>query len=226
MYSCSVNTRVLIIAAGDGTRWGNHLGVPKHLVEIDGEILLHRTVNQFLRYTDDVVVVAPEDQRYMIEGSTMFTPVQVNKKELDKFASSMSAWSRDGRTVIVYGDVYFTDEAIEIIMTNKDSWRYFCRSKPSTLTGKNAKEIFAIGFEAKDAPTIASAIKRLYNSNTVTGGWSLFRELTLGRHNVDLKDVKMFEKGMHVEIDDWTEDFDYPEDLTTWEANRRRLLDR
>jgi hypothetical protein len=213
--------RVLIIAAGDGTRWGNHRGVPKHLVEIEGEVLLHRTARQFLEYTSDVVIVGP-DERYLVGGASFYTPDISYRRELDKFASSMSQWNSEGRTVIVYGDVYFTDEAIETIMTNQDSWRYFCRSGASLVTGKTAKEIFAIAFNVEDKPLIASAIKKLYNSDTVTGGWSLFRELTLGTHLLSTKDERMFQQGKHVEINDWTEDFDFPEDLDTWEANRAK----
>jgi hypothetical protein len=34
----------------------------------------------------------------------------------------------------------------------------------------------------------------------------------------------MFEYGRHVEIDDWTEDFDYPADLEAWEQARKIKL--
>ena len=36
--------RIVILCAGDATRWGGYLGLPKHLVPIHGEPLLHRTV--------------------------------------------------------------------------------------------------------------------------------------------------------------------------------------
>jgi hypothetical protein len=31
----------------------------------------------------------------------------------------------------------------------------------------------------------------------------------------------MFANNRYVEIDDWTEDFDFPEDLEIWEAHRK-----
>lgn len=217
-------TRVIIIAAGQGTRWADYRGVPKHLVEIEGEILLHRTCGQFLQYSTDVYLVAPDDDRYRVDGVQLYSPPEELTRELDKFYSSLHLWSEQGRTVIVYGDVYFSDEAVETIMTNQDGWKYFCRSKPSTITGKDCKEIFAIGFSHESKKKIEQAVISLLDAKTATGGWSLFRLLTLGRHHVAPSDRQMFETGNHVEIDDWTEDFDYPRDLDAWEANRGKIV--
>jgi hypothetical protein len=120
--------------------------------------------------------------------------------------------------------VYFTDEAVATIMSDNDTWKFFCRSKPSKLTGKNCKEIFAIGFDGSYNVNMRSAIVSILNVNTAPGGWSLFRLLTLGTHNVAPSDTRMFDTGNHVEIDDWTEDFDFPQDLINWELSRRQSL--
>lgn len=210
-------SRVLILAAGSGTRWGDYRGVPKHLVEIEGEVLLERTVRQFKRYSSDVIVVGP-DERYAL-GAEVYTPTAQFGNEMDKFASSFEMWS-DDRTILVYGDVYFTDEAVATIMADDSDWKYFCRSTPSEITGKNCKEIFAIGVTGARAEWMKDAITRLMAVETSTGGWTLFRELTLGRTNVAKTDRAMFDTGNHVEINDWTEDFDYPVDLENWERKR------
>jgi hypothetical protein len=136
----------------------------------------------------------------------------------------MSEWSTSGRTVLVYGDVYFTDEAVATVMSNTDAWKYFCRSRGSSITGKSCKEIFAIGFGQDKREWMEKSVKSIIDLNTTTGGWSLFRLLTLGTSNVDVRDTKMFDTGNHVEIDDWTEDFDYAEDLVAWEKARARLV--
>jgi choline kinase len=44
-----VGTRVIVIAAGDGTRWNNYRDTPKHLVTIEKEILLQRKVEVLKR---------------------------------------------------------------------------------------------------------------------------------------------------------------------------------
>ena len=38
--------KILILADGEGKRWGNYKGVPKHLLEIDGERLIDRMIRQ------------------------------------------------------------------------------------------------------------------------------------------------------------------------------------
>ena len=163
------------------------------------------------------------DERYLVEGTRLYIPDSSKNRELDKFASSMSEWDSFGVTVLVYGDVYFTDEAVQTIVSNHGYWKYFCRSGPSSMTGKEAKEIFAIVFDSKNLETMEKAILKLLPLESVTGGWTLFRELTLGNPLVHPKDKRMFNYGRHVEIDDWTEDFDYPADLEAWEQARKSL---
>ncbi|NLG07519.1 NTP transferase domain-containing protein [Candidatus Peribacteria bacterium] len=75
--------RVIIIAAGDGTRWKNYLGVPKHLVPIDNEPILHRTV-RLLKKLDinDIHIVGPNDDRYHVSDTRLYVPVK-NAKNHD-----------------------------------------------------------------------------------------------------------------------------------------------
>jgi hypothetical protein len=213
--------KVLILAAGSGTRWGDFRDVPKHLVEVEGETLLERTCRQFLAYSKDVTVVGPDDLRYRVFGCALYTPSEGRGRELEKFASSLSLWSSEDRTILAYGDVYFTDEAVATIMSNNDPWKFFCRSGPSNTTGKNCKEIFAIGFAPEKMEWMSKSVMSIIDMPTTTGGWSLFRLLTLGVSNVAVSDRRMFDTGNHVEIDDWTEDFDFPVDLVNWEQSRQ-----
>ena len=89
--------RVIILAAGDGTRWQNYRDNPKHLVEIEGQRLLDRTVSQYKKYTDDIVVVG-SDERYLLQGAQLFIPDRPMQfvypkymprpwREMDKFIS-------------------------------------------------------------------------------------------------------------------------------------------
>lgn len=224
-----MSDRVIILAAGDGTRWADFRGVPKHLVEIDGKKLIVRTVEQYLKYTDDIIVVGNDD-RYSIPGSRLFVPDRPKEfvypklisrpwKEMDKFATSMHLW-KDGRTVLVYGDVYFTDFAVKTIMESGKDWTCFCRTKPSLITGKNCKEIFAYSLRSEHHQQFRQAIHYLMNSKTATGGWSLFRYLTSKSKNLSADYSVMFNNDNYVDIDDFTEDFDFPEDLIEWEKRK------
>jgi len=222
-------TRVLILAAGDGTRWSNFRDNPKHLVEVEGERLIDRTVRQYLQYTDDVIVVG-SDERYLIPRAQLFIPDRpmefvypITKprpwREMDKFASSMHLWE-EGRTVLVYGDVYFTDQAVKTVMENKEEWKCFCRTKPSQVTGKNCKEIFAYSLMPEHHREFKYAIEYLMRGKTAAGGWSLFRYLTTKNENVNVNYEVMFNNNNFIEIDDWTDDFDFPNDLIEWEKRR------
>jgi hypothetical protein len=66
-----------------------------------------------------------------------------------------------------------------------------------------------------------TAILRVVSKNTAfsAGGWHLLMELlrTEDRN-------KLFMTDDHINIDDWTEDFDFPKDLDTWEEKRMAWL--
>ena len=225
--------RILILAAGKGSRWNDHEGSPKHLVSIEGERLLDRTIRQFRKYTNNIIIVGV-DERYKVEGLELFIPrpparfiypkeYKVRQwKEMDKFASSMHLWN-EGRTTLVFGDVYFTDEAVETIMTCQKTWTIFCRTGSSSITGKDCKEIFAFSFEKEHQDELTRAIEGLIDVVTTSGGWSLFRTLTRGKHEAVDHEV-LFDNDRYVEIDDWTEDFDYPRDLINWKDKRQASL--
>jgi len=225
--------KVIILAAGDGLRWDNFRYSPKHLIEIERERLIDRTVRQYLKYTDDVTVVG-SDNRYRVEGAQLFIPDRPTEfvypvsrprpwREMDKFGSSMSLWADDKRTILVYGDVYFTDDAVNTVMTHEKAWRCFCRTRPSQITGKDCMEIFAYSLDPNDHDSFRHAINSLMESKTATGGWSLFRYLTSGNGNLIADYQMMFNNDKYVEIDDWTEDFDYPKDLIEWEKRRNSV---
>ncbi len=209
-------TRVLILAAGSGERWANHLGVPKHLIDIDGERLVQRTARQFAQYAEEVIVVGPDDERYFKEGESSYVPKTNLKTEIDKFLSSMLLWG-DQNVVLVFGDVYFTDEAVETIMTYSGDWTFFCRPSGSKITGKKWREIYAFFVPPHNHRVVRDAIKSLSLVDVDAGGWALFRKLVTGNHNkTNEADKAIFEAGHHVVINDLTEDFDFPSDYDSW----------
>jgi hypothetical protein len=217
--------RVIILAGGSGSRWGNYRGVPKHLVEIEGEVLLARTVKQFLKHTSDVWVVGPDD-RYKFDGANLYTPeIDDSPKEMSKFISSHDLWldKKNSKNILVFGDVYFTDDAVRTIVSDKDEWKFFLRRKGSIITGKPHKEIFAISFSSSMSVTFSHKIFMLYVSVSEilsAGGWHLFKDMTLGNAR---SRQELFKNGGFVEINDWTEDFDYPKDLDNWESRKTTL---
>jgi hypothetical protein len=214
----------IIICAGDGTRWNNHQGVPKHLLKIEGEILVERLVKQLRVYeeTKIKVVVKEKDKRYKIKGSKLFV-ADLNKENVDadKFLSSEKLWNKKGRTIVFYGDVWFSDEAIKRIMGHDDEdWILFGRHHASKITGCPWGECFAQSFlphsiseHKQNLHKIASEYK---NGNLKRcGGWEHYRAMA----GLELNDHIIGERFFN--IDDYTDDFDLPEDLSRW--NRKRL---
>ena len=215
------NLKVIILAAGDGFRWRNYTGVPKHQVVVEGEILIERTAKQFLKYTNDVTIVATDDSS-RVEGCSLYIP-ELNRKnkELDKFLSSKNLWS-EHKTILVFGDVYFTDEAIDKIITNDTEWSFYLRKGQSQLTGKAYGEVFALSFESSFNDKMTKALDEVGPDTSSPGAWSVLIHLLKLNTTNDIFRTKS-NYGYTI-VDDWTDDFDYPEDFDLWNRNRKRYL--
>lgn len=203
--------RVIIACAGEGSRWNNHLGVPKHLAHTaDGEILLGRTIAQARRLTGDIHVATLDDPRFSL-------PLDVEQHILPPFHNeylhTRHLWSEDERTVLLLGDVYFTDEAIATIAAGSGSaYRVFGRYRGSKVTGTPYGEIFAASWSPARHQQLdehLAEVERLRAAGECTRppGWVLLRlwqGTPVGRHVV--------KPPIWVEIDDWTDDLDTPAD--------------
>jgi hypothetical protein len=203
-------TRVLVLAAGDGSRWGNYKGVVKHFINIDGEKILHRTCRQFLNYTADVHVVGKSND-YSYPRTRLFVPRQDDSwGDFAKYWSSRELWSSE-RTVLAFGDVYYTDQAVEKIMTTPGEIMWFLRQNHSTMTG-GRPEIFTLAFDSSAHATLDQHFERLIKDKVPPpGGWRLYRSLVRPRYQ---------DNEMRVVIDDETTDFDFPRDLDNFERLR------
>lgn len=209
----TTNNRVLILAAGDGSRWGNYKGIAKHFVNIDGEKLLHRTCNQFLKYTSDVHVVG-KSKEYSYPGTKLFIPPHdPDWKDFAKYRSSRELWSLN-RTILAFGDVYYSDNAVETIMTTSGEIMWFLRHNYSTITG-GRPEIFTLAFDGSAHALIDSHLNALIKGNVPPpGAWRMYRSMVRPKYH---------DNKMHIVIDDETTDFDFPYDLDNFENLRSNL---
>lgn len=215
--------RVIIACAGGQGKWGNHLGVPSHLVPVHGQPLLHRTVGQALALTGDVHVTAPDDDRYQVPGATLHVRTTQHPSE---YQSTRDLWSDDGRTVLLYGDTYFTDRAIgKIAGYAEHRFRAFARAGRSKVTGCRWGEFFAASWWPEhhrmldDHLAVAMRARQAGNNRPVC--WVLLRSIQgsdLGKHWCD--------PGWFTSIDDETEDFDTPLDYHRHPVVRRQVVRR
>ena len=103
--------KYIIMADGKGTRWNNYHNIPKHLIEIDGETLLARTV-RLLRENDaraDIVITS-HDSRYEVPGARRYEP-QNNHLEIDRFTEELIA----DDVCFLYGDTFYSESVIQKI---------------------------------------------------------------------------------------------------------------
>ena len=219
--------RVIVAAAGNQSRWGNYLGVPKHLVPIDGEPLLRRTVRQLTGH--EVIVVGPDDARYRIPGSRLVTPSEDGGKWAGPLIYTQQLRDPDGRTLLLLGDTCFSDEGMATILGYEArEWRLFCRFDGSRLTGARWGEAWGHSFWPEHWERHDDRIRYIMDlcrRKVIrrNGLWEHYRAMAgaqggaVGRHD---------RLGMATEIDDWTEDFDFPRDWNLWIALRTAALTR
>ncbi|MCA1306782.1 nucleotidyltransferase family protein [Microbacterium esteraromaticum] len=109
--------RYVIMANGHGTRWGGHNGIPKHLIEFDGETLLRRIVRQVAEADPGAdIVISASNPRYETEGARRHVP-EVNELELDRFVPELI----DDEVCFLYGDTLYSTSAIATIVAEPTS---------------------------------------------------------------------------------------------------------
>jgi hypothetical protein len=209
-------TRVIVAAAGGQTKWGGYLGVPSHLAPIGGVPLLHRTLKQ-LGHLPDVHVTTPDDDRYQTATA------QRHIRSADypsEFHSTRNLWNRGGRTVLLYGDVYFTDDALDTIIGYEPRQvRVFGRYGPSAQTGCPYGEVFAASWwpehhsDLERRLLLVDSARRAGVTRPVP--WMLLRNYQGTPMSMHVVDPYWFG-----EIDDLTDDFDFPADYDRHPAAR------
>lgn len=199
------------MADGQAKRWGNHLGVPKHLIEIDGEPILYRTVRLLKKYGAEDIYITSHDERYNVLGTRRYAP-RNNIYEIDRFCSCYPIWAKE--TIFIYGDVFYTEEAIKtIIEKDTKDFEFFGRYGQRKEYTKNNGEIFAI--KVKDIENFKNSCffirEGLIDGTIKRGiGWDVYR------HLLGIPFDKHTLKGHFTKFKDETEDFDFPEDYTNF----------
>jgi hypothetical protein len=215
-----MKTKYIIQAAGEQTRWNNYLGVDKHYAILDGEPLIERTVRQLNEHDIDKSDIIVVSHKYTLKNATNYRPdptIKHQYADAAKFLDSHKIWNRKGRTVIIYGDVYFTDEAIKTIIEYQPTdWRNFCRPWKSQHTGTPWGECFAISFYPKQQIRALNELYRIANLHTTgkisrCGGWEWTRAMA-GKPDSQIRHPHQHNLKEYYIIDDLTDDIDYPQD--------------
>lgn len=213
--------RTIIACGGPQKYWGNYLGVTSHFAPIDtaGNPLIKRTIFQALEHCEDVMMTVPYEnaEPYMdICRRYALTPLVSGSETWNEYHNSEPFWNSEGRTVLLLGDVYFTDAAMHRIYksahVNQKNYQVYGRYGKSRITGTPYGEIFAASWWTKHHDMISRHLQRIHatfmaQESNRQDGWTLLRSIQgtpLNKHRVDPR--------FFVEINDWTDDLDKPED--------------
>ncbi len=190
--------RFVIMADGKGSRWHNHLGIPKHFAEIKGEPLIKRTISLLseLKTSDSEIIVTSHDKRYEFEGSRRHEP-RNNKLEIDRFTEELIT----DDMCFLYGDTYYTRKALtEIIECEVEDIMFFGNEKSIVAIKIKDSELFSYHKER---------VKSLYIKGVIDKcvGWQVYQSFTSQAFN---EKIDITEKFMRV--DEKTGDINTPED--------------
>ena len=193
------------MANGAATRWGNYLGVPKHLARVGEETLLERTVRLVGAAAPDAeVVISAHDERYRVKGARFYTPLR-NDYEIDRFVLELL----DEPCCFLYGDACYTPEAIDTICAAGGS--------SDLLFFGSSSRIFAVKVFA---PEVAASLLRDLRAEIEEGsipdckGWQLYhRYLGMPLEGKAIGDD-------YVLIEDGTTDFNTPSEYEAYLGNR------
>lgn len=202
-----------ILANGEGTRWGNYKGVPKQLIEIDGETILHRMI-RLLRENDvpkeDIFICGPfEDE----DAITIQTKSPTKREVFEEIANLAQ-----GPFTILYGDCYYTSPCMYRITHDPiNKFDEFICSTGNPNTGCPWCEGYAhrcVDWEWwRD---------QMHELNTNTEKISLYKDWYIHFWLLGYKDGEEmnrfpkpgeYDQEHDVKWCDETDDFDYPSDL-------------
>ncbi|RMF90951.1 MAG: hypothetical protein D6741_16455 [Planctomycetota bacterium] len=191
----------LILAAGTGARWTG--ASPKQLALCGGVPLIDRTIALARDFDISPVVVVTCDPRIVRPSAGWYMPRRC-RWAVESLYETRPLWRE--RTVVLLGDVFYTEEAFAAITSDVRSLAFFGRSGPSRFTGSRHGEMFALVFDRSLTNRLITHLERAIEDARRGGRgklWELYRScagLPLRRHQV--------EDALFCEIDDHTDDID------------------
>ena len=193
--------KYIIMADGNGTRWNNYKGIPKHFIEVNGETLLQRTARLIRKYEEGAeVIITSHDPRYEIEGARRYEPKD-NKIEIDRFTNELI----EDDICFLYGDTYYTEPTLkEIIETPAEDILFFGNEKSIVAVKVADGELFRSHVER---------IKKLFLDGKISSciGWQVYQSA----EGLPISEEKTIAQGF-VKVDGVTKDFNSPGDLDSF----------
>ncbi len=161
--------KILIMCAGEQERWDSK--VPKQILPVlDGEQLLARTVRQVRKRWNNYPHIVTH-QKCLRSYSTNYITPSARRWICETLLSIAPIWGPDW-SMILLGDVVYTDELMDIIYKQRDKFQYHFYG--------NGGEIFALTFT--DNPLIEESLMDVVDDADFSFGrgklWELYYRLS------------------------------------------------
>lgn len=205
--------RAFILCAGDGKRWDNYLGLKKQLIIFNKETLIERTVRILNQYSiNDIFIVTKCSSIDSVHCS------RIAPKEYSCIAetllSSSSAWGMSN--IVLLGDVFYTNKAIAKIVHPMNAIQFYGRPWPSRYTNCVHGEIFGFSFKEsfrKELTKHLSLVANYHKRGGLGNLWNIYQSIIDAPFNSKVRENSIFKI-----IDDFTEDFDTPNDYQRYSS--------
>lgn len=211
--------RAIICCGGEASRWDGYLGYDKCFIPIDSEPLVYRTVRLLQKFNVfDIWCVLRTN--FDVPGTrTMLT--SPSTLDTAKFTCTIPCWGQTDDLIILFGDTYFSEDAIARITRGDPPITGFTAYGHLNKTSiKPYGEIYAVRFTDREG--VQSALDKMVKfqqshdgatERQRPSGWNLYlRMAQLALDEVSF-DPRFFSE---LPEDDPTDDFDYPYDYDKW----------
>lgn len=210
--------RAVILADGFSTprNWED-----RYFCEIGGEQLLPRTIRQFSEWADTYVLTSNQSVIDCLPPGTATLRGSDKSRtylSIDMIRKGLENLGPD-RTFIVFGDVYFTDEAVQTIREGTGRpWTVYGRSQGNPYTATPWAEYYVIEIADLGGAIHATEALRATVNHYVAGYWNTCKTwdwyYEMEGMPYFIEDVASVPTGPHwVEIDDLTDDVDFWGDM-------------
>jgi len=197
-----MNNRYIIYCALRGDDWKEKQA--RHLMPIGQNPLIAETAKKIHSIDKDaeIYTVMEKSQPVNIHYCKL---VQVIKNEkygtIDSFITTSDLWNKEGKTICVMGDTYFSENAISTIASNTDKGTiFFGRKGWHKLGVTNRNSIFGYSFDKDSHDTLKESMMNTVNNSENIG-------------TLKIKDImRECKTSKWVTIDDMTQDLDIVND--------------
>jgi len=197
-------------------------GCRKQFVKVtDNERVIDRTIRLIKQYNSDFkIYIIATTKDFLIPRTILFL-VNNNlvSNILSRIRQTKNFWSH--KTVILYGDVWYSEDCIKKVSNYSGPLMFFGRSKPSEITGKDHGEPYAICWLQNENSVILKNIERVFTlANKGKTPSRLCRDFELfnshHKRPFSFSYLGVMDSSIWTEIDDFTDDFDIPCNYNDW----------